>query len=578
MYIINQPTYTMKKLSIFPLLCLGIMLGFTACNDDDDPVDPATNAPEINAVNTSYEGQPGNSVNIQLNVNAGAGIQSLTVAGAAEGTVDYDASDDNQIVSYAFGVPADASEGQAYELTFTLTDTEGRTDAADVTVTATATPSAQVEVNPDANGLADLEGFDTESNTYTMISGNTYVLDGFVFVQEGQTLVIEPGTIIKGRPGQGGGASAIVVSRGGRIEAEGTAEAPIIMTGLADDLQGSVPNDTEALWGGLIVLGSAPTNNQAEGFEKAIEGLPTDGLDGDPLYGGDNADDDSGVIKYVSIRHGGSLIGGDNEINGLTLGGVGAGTTIEYVEVWSNLDDGIEWFGGTVNAKYLVSSWIGDDALDYDEGFAGKVQHALIWSNEANVKDDSWGGEHDGGVGTNEGLAPFAKPVLYNVTYIGAANMLGALLYRDNAGGECHNSIFTDFENGVSLEIRSDIQSSYDRLVAGDLKLENNLWFNVADNTPESIFTIITGGTVADAALNTATANFASYFTEAGNQAADPEFSGGIVPAASEAVTTGLSDYPSDGFFTPVEYKGAFAPGETPWIAGWTKTWEVLNN
>src|SRR5690606_6327161 len=106
---------------------------------------------------------------------------------------------------------------------------------------------------------------------------------------------------------------------------------------------------------------------------------------------------------------------GDNEINGLTLGGVGAGTTIEFIEVWSNLDDGIEWFGGTAQAKYLVSSWIGDDALDYDEGFSGKVQYAFIWSNKANVKDDSWGGEHDGGVGNNEGVEPYALPEFYNI-------------------------------------------------------------------------------------------------------------------------------------------------------------------
>src|SRR5690606_26226846 len=122
----------------------------------------------------------------------------------------------------------------------------------------------------------------------------------------------------------------------------------------------------------------------------------------------------------------------------------------------------------------------------------------------------------------------------------------------------------------------TDIESSYDRLVAGDLKLQNNIWFNVADNTPANIFTIITGGTVSEEDKDDAVAFFADYFSTAGNSTADPELDG-VVPASNTAVTTGLSTYPEDGFFGSVEYKGAFAPGETPWIAGWTKTWEVLN-
>lgn len=567
---------TMKSYFSSLMLAATMILALVACSDDDDSA-PSYRAPELNAVSESYEQEPGKSVEIQLNANAEAGISAVTVSGDAEGSVSFDAEDNNQMIKYSFAVPADANEGQAYGLTFTLTDKEGRTATANVSVKATATPQKEpFTIATGSNGLADVEGFDNGSKTLKLTADRVWILDGFVFVQDGQTIEIEAGTVIKGRPGQGGGASALVVSRGGKIMAEGTKDAPIIMTGLADDLEGSVPDDAEALWGGLIVLGKAPSNNIAEGGQKAIEGLPTDGLNGDPLYGGEDPDDNSGVLRYISIRHGGSLIGGDNEINGLTLGGVGAGTTIEYIEVWSNLDDGIEWFGGTAEAKYLVSSWIGDDALDYDEGFSGKVQYALVWSNEANVKDDSWGGEHDGGVGNNEGVEPYALPEFYNITYIGDQGLLGTLLFRDNAGGEYHNSIFTNFEKGVSLEVRTDIESSYDRLVAGDLKLANNIWYNVGDGTPANIFTIITGGTVAADVKDEATDYFTTYFTEAGNLTDNPQLEG-VVPAANDAVTTGLSTVPNDGFFEQADYKGAFAPGEEPWIAGWTKTWEVLN-
>ncbi len=569
----------MKRLNVYFLMLMMGLIFFTACNDDEN--DPVFDSPEIEAVDAQIQQKPGETTNIRLNASADAGIKSITVSGDAEGNVTFDANDKSQMVTYPFTVPGDAEEGDSYEFTFTLTDKQDRTDAATVTVVATALPGQNIILNTSGNGLADLEGFDDETNTYTLLARNTYTLEGFVFVNEGQTIEIEAGTVIKGMPGQGGGASALVISRGGKIMANGTRENPIIFTGLADNLEGSVPDDAEALWGGLIVLGNAPTNNindndDATGGLKAIEGLPTDGLEGDPFYGGDDVNDNSGVIRYVSIRHGGSLIGGDNEINGLTLGGVGAGTIIEYVEVWSNLDDGIEWFGGTVNAKYLVASYIGDDGFDYDEGFSGSVQFGFIYAGETNVKDDSWGGEHDGGVGNNEASMPYAKPKFYNITSFGVPNMLGTMLLRDNAGGEYHNSIFANYEKGVSLEIRTDIESSYDRLQTGDLKLENNIWYNVADGTPANIFTIITAGTVDPTVKNNAASYFTNYFTSSGNTTTDPEFNG-IVPGSNEAVISGLSEYPDDGFFEQVNYKGAFEPDVEPWIAGWTKTWEVIN-
>ena len=166
---------------------------------------------------------------------------------------------------------------------------------------------------------------------------NEYVLNGLVFVSEGSSLTIQPGTVIKGKPGQGENASALVVARG--------------------------------LWGGVIILGRASLNS--EPGETPIEGIPTTEPRG--IYGGDDDGDNSGVFRYVSIRHGGTDIGAGNEINGLTMGGVGSGTVIEYVEVYNNQDDGFEWFGGTVNTKYLVSALTATTPLTTTRGSVAKA-------------------------------------------------------------------------------------------------------------------------------------------------------------------------------------------------------------
>ncbi|MCD4683460.1 MAG: hypothetical protein K8R86_09280, partial [Bacteroidales bacterium] len=220
------------------------------------------------------------------------------------------------------------------------------------------------EPEPDEYTIVD-DGNGTGTTTWK--SGKTYFLEGFVFVNAGQTLTIEPGCVIKGKAGQGENASALIVSRDGKIMAEGTADNPIIFTAEADDLNGSVSITDRGLWGGLIVLGNAKLNS-APG-ESQIEGIPTSEPRG--RYGGDNDADNSGILKYVSIRHGGTDIGEGNEINGLTLGGVGSGTIIDYVEVIANKDDGVEFFGGNPQLKHILVAYVGDDSFDYDEGFRG---------------------------------------------------------------------------------------------------------------------------------------------------------------------------------------------------------------
>lgn len=213
-----------------------------------------------------------------------------------------------------------------------------------------------------------------------------YILGGRIAVETGATLTIEPGTIIKGKAGTGSNATALLIARGAKIMAEGTADKPIIFTSVADDItvgetvSPNLDETIDALWGGVIVLGSAHISAQNENdedvIELQIEGIPTSDLNG--LYGGNSDDDNSGVMKYVSIRHGGSNIGQGNEINGLTLGGVGSATVIENIEVVANQDDGIEWFGGTVSLKNVLIWNAGDDGLDTDQAWNGTCDGFIV--------------------------------------------------------------------------------------------------------------------------------------------------------------------------------------------------------
>lgn len=223
------------------------------------------------------------------------------------------------------------------------------------------------------------------STNTTWTKDKVYQLGGRITVLDGVTLTIEAGTIIKGEAGTGANATALLIARGGKLMAEGTAALPIIFTSVADEITPervasgnfTSPNldpTVNGLWGGVIVLGRAPIS--ASAAEVAIEGIPT--TDANGLYGGSVADDNSGVLKYISIRHGGANIGNGNEINGLTLGAVGSGTTIENIEIVSNQDDGIEWFGGSVNVTNVVVWNVGDDGIDTDQSWSGTLDNFVV--------------------------------------------------------------------------------------------------------------------------------------------------------------------------------------------------------
>jgi trimeric autotransporter adhesin len=410
-------------------------------------------------------------------------------------------------------------------------------------------------------------------------AGNVYVLQGMVFVEDGAELYIEPGTVIKAEDGVGNNASGLVISQGGKIFAEGTASNPIIFTSVLDDLTGQLDGFDRGLWGGVVMLGYAPTNNATV---RQIEGVNEIVGAGDRRadYGGDDPDDNSGILRYVSIRHTGIAVGDQagNEIQGLTLGGVGRGTTIEYVESFASDDDGFEWFGGTVDAKYLISAFAADDAFDWDEGFNGRGQ---FWFAIQNTDAAGRMAEMDGAIGDEQG-EPYTLPVVMNATYLGdgkdnpnqvEGDGSQGLIFRDNSGGTYGNSIFGDFKGqpGAPALTIEDVaneasQDSRKRLEAGDLKLVNNFWFDFAiGETLESLIPqqfvrdLLGPGAAGNQIINPALRGI-SRDTD---KSLDPRPSQG-----SAALTGGDRSLYTDPWFTKVDYVGAF--GGSNWMKGWT--------
>ncbi|MGE5797889.1 MAG: hypothetical protein ACM34N_13970, partial [Ignavibacteria bacterium] len=428
---------------------------------------------------------------------------------------------------------------------------------------------------PDKTPVNTVTVTDADINEGDMVywtADNTYLLNGFVFVEDGAVLNIEAGTVIKGMPGQGESASALIICQGAKIYAEGTASKPIIFTAESDDVTN--PDDlvlpASNLWGGVILLGRAQINTSA-GVGN-IEGLP---VSEKSQYGGEDDDDNSGVMRFVSIRHGGTDIGEGNEINGLTMGGVGRGTTIDHIEVFQNNDDGFEWFGGTVNCKYLVSSFNGDDGFDHDEGIRSKLQFLF------EIQDANFGnhfGEHDGGTDPEDG-EPYAFPQVYNATLLGSGmnsenpDNSYSFLLRDFWGGSYKNCIFGDYSGGaVNVEDLPSGNDSRIRMENGQIVFSNNIWFNYADGStfpelvraqPGSDSVFVSEYLAAAENNNTIEDPSLAGISRARDEGLDPR------PASASPAYSGLSEYPeNDEFYEKANYKGAF--GSANWLKGWT--------
>jgi hypothetical protein len=357
------------------------------------------------------------------------------------------------------------------------------------------------------------------------------------------TLTIEPGTRIVGQAG----ADFLYINRGSKINAVGTPQHPIIFTGPADD-------DTDALtpgaWGGVVIAGNAPVNGCNTSVTVCVqfdEALTRP-------YGGNEANENSGILKYAQIRYAGNQIRPDQELNALTLLGVGSGTSIDFVQLHRGSDDGIEMFGGTVNFKHVVTTGISDDNVDWGQGWTGKAQFVLM----KQIEDDGDNGiEADNNEGDFNSL-PRSKPMLANITAIGTGNPGvggdGALLRR-GTGANIFNSIFTGFRRSC-LNIDSDAtfqNAGTPGNLTGQLTMVNTyvdctINFNEQPADPFR---------VSD-----------WFLTQQGNEAADPTLNDFLPAVGSPLLSAGAPV--ADGFFEATNYSGAFADEDDNWTKGWT--------
>ena len=404
--------------------------------------------------------------------------------------------------------------------------------------------------------------------TLPFVSGVAYAVDGRVDVgvdvgadgaAAGGTaavLTIEPGVTVFGRSG----ADYIVVNRGSQIDADGNTANPIVMTSANDlirradsDPANDFGGDNIGEWGGLVILGQAPINrcrNAATPATIACDNVIEGVSNPDAVYGGDDATDNSGTLRYVSLRFSGFAIGSGNELNGISLGGVGSGTTIDYVQVHNSSDDGIEFFGGTVNAKHLVLTGEDDDSLDTDNGYNGSLQYVV-------VKQRAAGGDNMVEASSVAGITPASNAKVSNFTFVGDA---GGNAFRLNTGtiGTYVNGVVT--ETAECFRWETSAGNGVAGYQAGVDPAFNSVLFDCAAGveTANSDAGAAAASLAAGTDNSTATANSlaASFF-----------------PGPNEAAVTPFDVATLDAFFSPTTYIGAFGPTETAtqnWASGWT--------
>ncbi len=423
-----------------------------------------------------------------------------------------------------------------------------------------------------------LEGRITANRT--LHAANTYKLRGLVYVTNGAILTIEPGTKIVGELNKQGG---LIITRSSKIIADGTADKPIVFTS-----ESATPARGD--WAGLVILGNAPTNASFNGVQGvgAVEGGVNNsdnlGLYGTAITQGQNPADNSGILRYVRIEYAGYAFLPDNEINGLTLAGVGSGTTIDYVQVSYANDDSFEWFGGTVNCNHLIAYRGLDDDFDTDNGFSGKVQFGIGLRDSAVADISKSNGFESDNDANGSILTPITSALFSNMTIIGprqSTTSVGNSLY--NAGGHIrrntkesiYNSIIMGWPIGLLFDASKGSPTDLN-ITSNELQIQNTIIANCAipiKYSPSA--TTPTGAT--DASITT------WFLTEAtGNS---------ILPTNEEVKLTAPFNYtapdftPMDGSpllsgatfsnvkltgFNAVAYRGAVGPGDT-WWKGWTK-------
>jgi hypothetical protein len=457
-----------------------------------------------------------------------------------------------------------------------------------VALTLLAGGCRKIEVDDNGTGNSNTGGTDNLvlsgkiATDRTLEAGQTYKLRGIVYLVEGAKLTIPAGTVIQGEKSSRG---TLVVARGSQIYANGTSDKPVVFTS-------DQANRQRGDWGGLVILGRAKTNASFNGVSGVgeIEG-GVNNAEGLGLYGGADDNDNSGVLKYVRIEYAGYAFLPDKELNGLTFGGVGKGTVIDHVQVSFANDDSFEWFGGSVDAKYLIAYKGLDDDFDMDNGFSGRVQFGLAF-RDSSIADISGsnGFEVDNDASGSNSL-PQTSAVFSNITVIGPrasltnvgnSNFKRGMHLRRNSAISIFNSIIMGWPVGLLLDgstgTPTDLNYSGGNpkaFISNTILAGNNTQFSYSASTNAP-----TGWTTAD---------LTNYFNRAGSGntvmattnevglASPFNYDAGVdfnAKAGSPAASGGdfSNSRIASPFFTSTSFRGAAGPGDN-----WWKTWTRFN-
>ncbi|MBX7193636.1 MAG: hypothetical protein K1X94_16385 [Sandaracinaceae bacterium] len=439
---------------------------------------------------------------------------------------------------------------------------------------------------------------------------------GPLYVTAGATLTIEPGTVVRGAvrdgtrhcamspsiactsdtpcstaisgdrcgpPAQQG--TALVITRGAQLVADGTAEYPIVFT--SDHYGSTATPPRSGDWGGIVLLGDAPTNwVPADGAQ--IEGLPTD--EGRGTYGGTNATGSCGSLSYVRVEYAGYIIGRNNELNGITVGGCGSGTLFDHVQVHLGLDDGIEFFGGSANARHVVVTGTGDDSLDFDLGWTGNVQFYIAQQRDVSGEDRCVEGDDHP---TNYGLMPYSHPTIYNFTCIGAGTpgtdpqdaialrRGGQFIFRNGilVGAPDRGFFVQDSADSSGVMVGMDTIAWLRGSPAATI-FENNLIFSIGPEPERNRYVSLRTGSMDATGVD----DILTALAAANDDGVDPMLPGAatdfaapdFAPSATGPAASGAAALPTTpaGFWTEAPYRGAVRPGGTGddlWYTGWTR-------
>lgn len=561
-----KKSISFKQLMLVLITALSIGLISTGCNKDDEEIGAV---PSVTLNVNSASNTPGSTVSTKLTIAAPEGLKKLNIYknGVAENSVSFN-NEKTATYNFSYTIDASLAVGTIVNFTFEAVDSRDRESEIKVfQITVSAVPAKEIVEVP--------EGDITGSVTWT--ADKIWRLNGFVRIQDGGQVTIEPGTVVFGSRATKG---TLVVQRGGKLIAEGTAAEPIVFTSERDP--GSrEPGD----WGGVVLCGRA-VNNQ--GADVELEG----GYGG--IHGGNNDNDNSGILKFVRIEYAGTPINPNQEVNSLTMGSVGSATTIENIQCSYGLDDSFEWFGGKVNGKYLVAYRGLDDDFDVDFGHSGFVQFALAIRGATLADQSGSNGFEVDNDGAGSSLTPFTESVFSNVTVIGPkksketaiqAQFQNAAQLRRNCKLSIYNSFMTAFPNGLfiddskpgasqnaldgSLQIRNMI-------LAGVDGWGNNNWGANATNgfgPLKQVDASVAPGFEVNAWY--ATGDFNNQTLATWNEAGiDPSiFDTGtpkVTPNAGSPLLAAArwNNTPKAGsFFEQVSYSGAF--GTTDWTEGW---------